>query len=113
MAQGAEFPLPSFDDGEEEQQLPPQVENQLAAVQAQTAQALAQSQPPNPEQVKQEQQNQKDQAELQLKAKEMQIREARFVEGVKNNERMQDRKDKELQLKAVDQISKTNERKKK
>tara|TARA_B100000073_G_C23724385_1_gene568755 strand:+ start:170 stop:301 length:132 start_codon:yes stop_codon:yes gene_type:complete len=43
----------------------------------------------------------------------MQIREARFVEGVKNNERMQDRKDKELQLKAVDQISKTNERKKK
>ena len=54
---------------------------------------------------------QKDQAEIALKGKEMQIREARFVEGVKKDARVQDRLERESKLKAVDQAMKIAERK--
>ena len=101
---GMQMQIPNIDfkeKDEKQEDLPPEVENALAQFEAQSAQMLAQSQPPTEEQVKQQQQNAKDQAELQIKAKEMQIREARFVEGVKKDEKVQDRLNKELELKAL------------
>jgi hypothetical protein len=107
-----QIPNIDFKDRDSEQEeLSPEAENALAQFEAQTAQLLAQSQPPSEEQVKQQQQNAKDQAELQLKAKEMQIREARFVEGVKKDEKVQDRLERESKLKALDTAMKMAERK--
>jgi hypothetical protein len=96
---------------EEQQELSPEAENALSQFEAQTAQLLAQSQPPSEEQMKEQRETQKDQAEIALKGKEMQIREARFVEGVKKDARVQDRLERESKLKAVDQAMKMAERK--
>jgi erythromycin esterase-like protein len=96
---GMELPLIDFD--EEETGLSPDIENALSQFEAQSAQLLAQSQPPSEDEVKQQQQNAKDQAELQLKAEELNIRKARFQEGVKKDAQVQDRLTKEFQLKAL------------
>jgi hypothetical protein len=98
---GNTTPFPNFMSDEEKESLSPQIENLLAQFQAQTSQLLAQSQPPNEEQVKEQREAQKDQAEISLKAEEMNIRKARFVEGVKKDKVVQDRLNKELQLKAM------------
>jgi hypothetical protein len=98
---GNTTPFPNFMSNEEKESLSPQIENLLAQFQAQTAQLLAQSQPPSEEQIKEQREAQKDQAEISLKAEEMNIRKARFVEGVKKDKVVQDRLNKELQLKAM------------
>jgi len=103
--------IPDMSSDEEQQELSPEVENALSQFEAQTAQLLAQSQPPSEEQMKEQREMQKDQAEIALKGKEMQIREARFVEGVKKDARVQDRLERESKLKAVDQAMKIAERK--
>ena len=98
---GMNMELPLIDFDEEETGLSPDIENALSQFEAQSAQLLAQSQPPTEDEVKQQQQNAKDQAELQLKAEELQIRKARFQEGVKKDAQVQDRLTKEFQLKAL------------
>ena len=103
--------IPDMSSDEEQQESSPEAENALSQFEAQTAQLLAQSQPPNEEQMKEQREMQKDQAEIALKGKEMQIREARFVEGVKKDARVQDRLERESKLKAVDQAMKMAERK--
>ena len=96
--------MPDFDDNPEidEEELTPEMENQLAAFEAQSAQMLAQAQPPTEEQVKEQRMAASDEAQIALKQEEMNIRKERFIAGEKNNERVQSRKDKELQLKAVE-----------
>ena len=98
---GMNMELPLIDFEEEETGLSPDIENALSQFEAQSAQLLAQSQPPSEDEVKQQQQNAKDQAELQLKAEELNIRKARFQEGVKKDQKVQDRLTKEFQLKAL------------
>ena len=98
---GMNMELPLIDFDEEETGLSPDIENALSQFEAQSAQLLAQSQPPTEDEVKQQQQNAKDQAELQLKAEELNIRKARFQEGVKKDAQVQDRLTKEFQLKAL------------
>jgi len=102
--QPIQLPIPNFDDNPEidEEELTPEMENQLAAFEAQSAQMLAESQPPTEEQVKEQRMAASDEAQIALKQEEMNIRKERFVAGEKNNERTQSRKDKELQLKAVE-----------
>jgi len=102
--QPIQLPIPNFDDNPEieEEELTPEMENQLAAFEAQSAQMLAESQPPSEEQVKEQRMAASDEANIALKQEEMNIRKERFIAGEKNNERTQSRKDKELQLKAVE-----------
>ena len=80
-------------------------ENRIAVAAAQAAQGLMGSMPPNPEQQKQQMEMAKDQASLQLKAEELNIRKARFAEGVKDKERTQARKDAETKAKIVETAS--------
>ena len=85
-------------------------ENRIAAAAAQAAQSLMGSMPPSPEQEKQRMEMQEKQANLQLKGEELQIRKARFEEGVKNNERLQNRKDAETKAKIVEAASRIAKR---
>jgi len=83
------------------------MEAKISEFEAQAAQQLAQNQPPNPEQEKQSRESAREEGELAIKQEEMSIRKDRFVQGAQLDDRIQNRKDKELQLKAVDQIMKT------
>ena len=85
-------------------------ENRIAVAAAQAAQGLMGSMPPNPEQQKQQMEMAKDQASLQLKAEELNIRKARFAEGVKDKERTQARKDAETKAKIVETASRVAKR---
>jgi len=85
-------------------------ENRIAAAAAQAAQQLMGSMPPSPEQEKQSFERQEKQANLQLKAEELNIRKARFEEGVKNSERQNARKDAETKAKIVEAASKVARR---
>ena len=60
------------------------------------------SMPPSPEEQKASMEAQKDQAQLQLKAEELNIRKARFMEGVKQSEKQNARKDTETKAKVVE-----------
>ena len=85
-------------------------ENRIAAAAAQAAQGLMGSMPPSPEQQKEQIERQKDAAQLQLKAEELNIRKARFAEGVKDKERTQARKDAEVKAKIVETASRVAKR---
>jgi hypothetical protein len=85
-------------------------ENRIAVAAAQAAQGLMGSMPPNPEQQKQQIEMQEKQASLQLKAEELNIRKARFAEGVKDKERTQARKDAETKAKIVETASRVARR---
>src|SRR6056300_1717379 len=85
-------------------------ENRIAAAAAQAAQGLMGSMPPNQEQQKQQMEMQEKQANLQLKAEELNIRKARFAEGVKDKERTQARKDAETKAKIVETASRVAKR---
>ena len=85
-------------------------ENRIAVAAAQAAQGLMGSMPPSPEQQKQQMEMAKDQASLQLKAEELNIRKARFAEGVKDKERTQARKDAETKAKIVETASRVAKR---
>jgi hypothetical protein len=85
-------------------------ENRIAVAAAQAAQGLMGSMPPNPEQQKQQMEMQEKQANLQLKAEELNIRKARFAEGVKDKERTQARKDAETKAKIVETASRVAKR---
>ena len=85
-------------------------ENRIAIAAAQAAQGLMGSMPPSPEQQKQQMEMAKDQASLQLKAEELNIRKARFAEGVKDKERTQARKDAETKAKIVETASRVAKR---
>ena len=81
-------------------------ENRIAAAAAQAAQQLMGSMPPSEEQQKESREDAKDQAQLQLKGEELQIRKARFMEGVKQSEKQNARKDTETKAKVVEIASK-------
>ena len=85
-------------------------ENRIAVAAAQAAQGLMGSMPPSPEQQKQQMEMQEKQANLQLKAEELNIRKARFAEGVKDKERTQARKDAETKAKIVETASRVAKR---
>ena len=95
---------------EETKEIPIEQENRIAAAAAQAAQGLMGSMPPSPEQQKMAMEMQKDQAQLQLKAEELNIRKARFAEGVKDKERQNARKDAETKAKIVETASKVARR---
>ena len=81
-------------------------ENRIAAAAAQAAQQLMGSMPPSEEQQKESREDAKDQANLQLKSEELQIRKARFMQGVKESEKQNARKDTETKAKVVEIASK-------
>jgi len=85
-------------------------ENRIAVAAAQAAQGLMGSMPPSPEQQKEQMEMQEKQASLQLKAEELNIRKARFAEGVKDKERTQARKDAETKAKLVETASRVAKR---
>ena len=85
-------------------------ENRIAVAAAQAAQGLMGSMPPSPEQQKQQMEMAEKQASLQLKAEELNIRKARFAEGVKDKERTQARKDAETKAKIVETASRVAKR---
>ena len=91
---------------EPSQEISIEEENRIAAAAAQAAQQLIGSMPLSPEQEKESREAQKDQAQLQLKAEELNIRKARFMEGVKQSEKQNARKDTETKAKVVEIASK-------
>ena len=91
---------------EESKEISIEEENRIAASAAQAAQQLMGSMPPSEEQQKESREAQKDQAQLQLKGEELQIRKARFMEGVKQSEKQNARKDTETKAKVVEIASK-------
>ena len=93
-------------DNEPSKEISIEEENRIAVNAAQAAQQLAGSMPPSPEEQKQQREAQKDQAEIQLKAEELQIRKARFMQGVKQSEKQDARKDAETKAKIVETASK-------
>jgi hypothetical protein len=93
-------------DEEPSQEISIEEENRIAATAAQAAQQLMGSMPPSPEEQKQQMEAQKDQAHLQLKAEELNIRKARFMQGVKESEKQNARKDAESKAKIVEVASK-------
>jgi hypothetical protein len=95
---------------EEPQEINIEQENRIAAAAAQAAQGLMGSMPPSPEQQKMEMEQQEKQAQLQLKAEELNIRKARFAEGVKDKEKVNARKDAETKAKIVETASKVARR---
>ena len=97
---------------EETKEIPIEQENRIAAAAAQAAQQLMGSMPPSPEQQKMQMEQQEKQASLQLKAEELNIRKARFAEGVKDKERVNSRKDAETKAKLVETASKVARREK-
>jgi hypothetical protein len=92
-------------NNEKPKELSIEQENRIAATAAQAAQQLMGSMPPSPEQQQMEMEKQEKQAQLQLKAEELNIRKARFAEGVKNSERQNARKDAEVKAKIVETAS--------
>ena len=94
-----------FDD-EPSQEISIEEENRIAATAAQAAQQLMGSMPPSPEEQKQQAEQQKDQAQLALKGEELNIRKARFMQGVKESEKQNARKDAESKAKIVEVASK-------
>ena len=95
---------------EEGKEISIEQENRIAAAAAQAAQGLMGSMPPSPEQQKMAMEMQEKQANLQLKAEELNIRKARFAEGVKDKERVNARKDAETKAKIVETASKVARR---
>ena len=95
---------------EKPQEISIEQENRIAAAAAQAAQQLMGSMPPSPEQQKMQMEQQEKQAQLQLKAEELNIRKARFAEGVKDKERQNARKDAETKAKIVETASKVARR---
>jgi len=93
-------------DNEPSKEISIEEENRIAVNAAQAAQQLAGSMPPSPEEQKQQREDQKDQADIQLKAEELQIRKARFMQGVKQSEKQDARKDAETKAKIVETASK-------
>jgi len=95
---------------EKPQEINIEQENRIAAAAAQAAQQLMGSMPPSPEEQKMQMEQQEKQANLQLKAEELNIRKARFAEGVKDKERVNARKDAETKAKIVETASKVARR---
>ena len=95
---------------EKPQEINIEQENRIAAAAAQAAQQLMGSMPPSPEEQKMQMEMQEKQANLQLKAEELNIRKARFAEGVKDKERVNARKDAETKAKIVETASKVARR---
>ena len=91
---------------EPSQEISIEEENRIAANAAQAAQQLMGSMPPSEEQQKESREDAKDQAQLQLKGEELQIRKARFMQGVKESEKQNARKDAESKAKIVEVASK-------
>ena len=91
---------------EPSQEISIEEENRIAAAAAQAAQQLMGSMPPSPEEQKASMEAQEKQANLQLKAEELNIRKARFMEGVKQSEKQNARKDTETKAKVVEIASK-------
>jgi len=97
---------------QENKEIPIEQENRIAAAAAQAAQGLMGSMPMSPEQQQMEMEKQEKQASLQLKAEELNIRKARFAEGIKDKERVNARKDAETKAKLVETASKVARREK-
>ena len=100
-------------DEEPSQEISIEEENRIAATAAQAAQNLMGSMPPSPEEQKQQAEQQKDQAQLALKGEELNIRKARFMQGVKESEKQNARKDAESKAKIVEVASKVARQEKK
>jgi len=66
--------------------------------------------PPSPEQQQMQMEMQEKMENLKLKTEELNIRKARFAEGVKINERQQTRKDAEVKAKIVEAASRIAKR---
>ena len=98
---------------EESKEIGIEEENRIAAAAAQAAQQLMGSMPPSEEQQKESREAQKDQAQLELKGEELQIRKARFMQGVKESEKQNARKDTETKAKVVEIASKVAREEKK
>ena len=93
-------------DNEPSQEISIEEENRIAANAAQAAQQLMGSMPPSPEEQKESMEAQEKQANIQLKGEELQIRKARFMQGVKESEKQNARKDAESKAKIVEVASK-------
>ena len=93
-------------DNEPSQEISIEEENRIAANAAQAAQQLMGSMPPSPEEQKESMEAQEKQAHIKLKAEELQIRKARFMQGVKQSEKQDARKDAETKSKIVETASK-------
>ena len=93
-------------DDEPSQEISIEEENRIAANAAQAAQQLMGSMPPSPEEQKQQMEAQEKQAQLALKGEELNIRKARFMQGVKESEKQNARKDAESKAKIVEVASK-------
>ena len=93
-------------DNEPSKEISIEEENRIAANAAQAAQQLMGSMPPSPEEQKQQMEDKEKQANIQLKAEELQIRKARFMQGVKQSEKQEARKDAETKAKIVETASK-------
>ena len=98
QAQSPQTPVSSGEYNKEledkkSKEIPIQQENLIAAAAAQAAQGLMQQQPPNPEQQKQDVDTQVKLGGLQLKKKDLDIREQRFKAGQQKEERVQTRQD--------------------
>ena len=93
-------------DNEPSKEISIEEENRIAANAAQAAQQLMGSMPPSPEEQKQQMEDKEKQAHIQLKAEELQIRKARFMQGVKQSEKQDARKDAETKSKIVETASK-------
>ena len=93
-------------DDEPSKEISIEEENRIAANAAQAAQQLMGSMPPSPEEQKQQMEDKEKQANIQLKAEELQIRKARFMQGVKQSEKQDARKDAETKSKIVETAAK-------
>jgi len=93
-------------DNEPSKEISIEEENRIAANAAQAAQQLMGSMPPSPEEQKQQMEDKEKQANIQLKAEELQIRKARFMQGVKQSEKQDARKDVETKSKIVETAAK-------
>ena len=93
-------------DNEPSKEISIEEENRIAANAAQAAQQLMGSMPPSPEEQKESMEAQEKQANIQLKGEELQIRKARFMQGVKESEKQNARKDAESKAKIVEVASK-------
>ena len=100
-------------DNEPSDEISIEEENRIAATAAQAAQNLMGSMPPSPEEQKQQMEAQEKQAQLALKGEELNIRKARFMQGVKESEKQNARKDAESKAKIVEVASKVARQEKK
>ena len=100
-------------DNEPSKEISIEEENRIAVNAAQAAQQLAGSMPPSPEEQKQQMEDKEKQANIQLKAEELQIRKARFMQGVKQSEKQDARKDAETKAKIVETAAKVARKDKK